>query len=144
MLGKDFVPYRESGFFNGVNDTEPQNIINKHAVPLIISDGKRGALKIGTVSIYQIPFIVMKLLASPGSTLVDAPYRDGWHGWKFRPLAGNGVLFENNHKWEYCNLDSHRNSCRKPLAWFKATRVLDKDITVGEKLSANNSSLARN
>jgi len=136
VLGKDFALYRENGFFDGVSDSTPRQIMNMFSVPLIIIDGARGPVNVGAVSTYEIPQMIAGILfganpsqkhtASDDKTIMVSHYR---------PLANKGVLFSDNGGWHFCQSVSVKSKCKQSLGWQKAARIVKKDITIGHKLS---------
>jgi hypothetical protein len=65
--------FGDSGLFpKNPDDLTPETMRTRQSTPLIVIDGKRGPLKLGRLSLFEVPRLVLSLLGASGPTALDA------------------------------------------------------------------------
>lgn len=134
-LGQNFAGYVESGLLaDNRADFTPRMFLIYNAAPLIVIDGKRGAQKMGTLALYELPTRLLKLLHLDydGPTAMMAP-RAGPH---VRPIPGMHYLVGDEGDVEVCKQPPWTDSCASSAAWLRDVSTIVDDLSIGGQFSS--------
>ncbi len=103
------------------------------STPLIVIDGKRGPLNIGTLPLYRLPSLILSLLNKED---------DGMFAWTanppgeiVRPVYGMNYTLRKDGAGASCPTESNNPQCRASKHWLSRTRILIADIFTGKQHS---------
>jgi hypothetical protein len=124
MEGTATGPYIAAGLF-GPDRVTPE----KYKTPLLVVDGPRGAVSVGTIAMYRLPRLILKLLGHQGITALDLftndfPYEVGPEG--LTQIWPDGKVTR-------CLQPNESPDCRATLAWMEGSRILSADLIAGSQ-----------
>jgi hypothetical protein len=132
FLGPNFGGYIESGLLaekrSSFTDRMFETLVS---TPLVVIDGKRGPLKLGKVSMYQLPALILDLLGDRRPTLMNlattAP------GEPVRPLPGMFFLIEGGKPLVCRESGNEPAGCEASDRWLRAIITLTRDLFGGDQ-----------
>ena len=132
FLGENFAGYVESGFLTS-DRGEFTDVMFKSYVstPLLIIDGKKGALKVGSLPLYQVPKLILNLLHLNQKTIMDftAPTNDRM----IRPLTGLHFDEFKDGRLVICKEPPYSPECQQSLTWLNAVEIVSNDLFIGKQ-----------
>jgi len=132
LFGANLLGYRESNLFN--NDGggfSPQETEIHASTPLIIIDGKNGPQKVGSVSMYEIPAMLMSYLGLVPPRALTAFLPDS--GYQLRPLRRIGLLVKSQGMSLLCKAGEVSQQCAKYNRWMTKAEILGRDLRIGRQ-----------
>jgi phosphoglycerol transferase MdoB-like AlkP superfamily enzyme len=132
QLGPRFQAYVEAGLLTpSLDDFTPQMYRTYVSTPLLIIDGENGPVDVGTVAMYEIPHIMLRLLNCPTSQPIDVfqPPQDV----HVRPMDGLILIIDENDEEVVCRTGEESEICGSVKAWIEQLKVLDSDVLMGKQ-----------
>jgi phosphoglycerol transferase MdoB-like AlkP superfamily enzyme len=134
FLGENFGGYVDSGVLAAQRgDFTPAMFRLYVSTPIIIIDGKRGALKLGSMPLYQVPKLLLKLLNFNEPSIMD--YTSTPPDVRVRPLPGLHFNVLPNNKIEVCKEPPYNNTCQNSARWLNDVNVVSNDLFIGRQFS---------
>lgn len=153
FLGKNFAGYVDSEVLtanpdyvdNGVlttnrNDFSPDMFKFYVSTPMIIIDGQKGALDIGSLPLYQVPKLLLNLLNYKEPTIMD--YTGQLPDRRIRPLPGLHFTLPNKGAVELCKEPPFSESCQASSRWLQDILVVSNDLFIGRQFTRPKHSVA--
>jgi hypothetical protein len=132
FLGENFAGYVESGFLTSDRGEFTDAMFKSYvSTPLLIIDGKKGALKVGSLPLYQVPKLILNLLHLNQKTIMDftAPPDDRL----IRPLTGLHFNEFKNGQLSVCKEPPYSPECQQSLTWLNAVEIVSNDLFIGKQ-----------
>ncbi len=133
VLGRKLAGYRESGFVPSVvtgtfSTLQAQGLTS---TPLLVIDGAKGPLKLGRVSEYDLPRLILPRLGiePPEWMRLMAPP----HGWHVRTSPSLVLVVKRNGAEVLCRSPKDAPECRQIAAWLDNVKVLARDLVMGHQ-----------
>ena len=101
------------------------------STPLLVINGRHGPLKLGHVSLFELPHLMLSLLGMPGPTLFDAflpPARV-----HVRPGNGHLLAVPETGAPEFCDDPPVSELCHQVEQWDQAMQILRADQLAGSR-----------
>lgn len=133
FLGPNFAGFTESGLLTDNRSTlSDEMLLTLVATPLVVIDGRRGPVRLGNVSMHELPALILELLHDPTPSLLRLAASGDGVG--VRPLPGmylaagaSGVRFA--CRGERLNV----TECGDTDRWLAAVVTLRKDLFSGDQ-----------
>jgi hypothetical protein len=133
MLGVKYAGYVESGLLNrSRSDFTPVMYERSVTTPLLIIDGRNGPLDVGTIPLYVLPGVVLRLLGYRDPTIMDLAASPP-PGLRVRPLPGLHLNVTPGRVVEQCVAPYVSPSCVESGRWLAQLRVVAADLFVGKQ-----------
>lgn len=134
FLGENFAGYVDSGVL-AANRSEftPEMFKFYVSTPMIIIDGKKGPLKIGSLPLYQVPKLLLDLLNFKEPTILDYTYRPS--AMRVRPLPGLHFNVLQDGKIDVCKEAPYSESCQVSNRWLNDVAVVSNDLFIGQQFT---------
>ena len=132
FLGENFAGYVESGFLTSDRGEFTDAMFKSYvSTPLLIIDGKKGALKVGSLPLYQVPKLILNLLHLNQKTIMDftAPTNDRM----IRPLTGLHFDEFKDGRLVICKEPPYSPECQQSLTWLNAVEIVSNDLFIGKQ-----------
>jgi sulfatase-like protein len=130
-LGAKFGGYVESGLLSErFGDFTARQYGVSDATPLIVIDGKRGPLRVGSVPMFELPRLVMDLIGNPQNTMFDLARTPGDR--LYRPLPEATLVYRGREVAEVCRDGDGSAECRQAAEWLASIELLEQDVFEGE------------
>jgi phosphoglycerol transferase MdoB-like AlkP superfamily enzyme len=132
FLGENFAGYVESGFLTSDRGEFTDAMFKSYvSTPLLIIDGKKGALKVGSLPLYQVPKLILNLLHLNQKTIMDftAPPNDRM----IRPLTGLHFDEFKDGRLVICKEPPYSPECQQSLTWLNAVEIVSNDLFIGKQ-----------
>jgi hypothetical protein len=130
-LGAKFGGYVESGLLaDRFGDFTPAHYGVSDATPLIVIDGRRGPLRVGSVPMFELPRLVMDLIGHPQNTLFDLARAPGDR--LYRPLPEATLIYRGREVAAVCRDGDGRDECRRAAEWLASVELLERDLFEGD------------
>lgn len=127
---KDFTASKL--FVNRVERFTPAQMRTRQSTPLIVIDGRRGPVKLGRLSLFEIPHLVLSLLGASGPAAVDV-FTPPAHTHP-RPIGeGRFLVTDDAGEARFCDSDAPRQGCGEAEAWYRAMQTLRTDMVSGDE-----------
>jgi phosphoglycerol transferase MdoB-like AlkP superfamily enzyme len=134
FLGKNFAGYVDSGVLAAKRSQFSADMLRFFvSTPMIVIDGQRGALKTGTLPMYEIPAVLLELLHITEPTIMD--YTRAPQGMQVRPLAGLHINLFETGEVELCREPPFSAACQTSARWLEQVRTVDDDLFIGEQFT---------
>jgi len=134
FLGENFEGYIDSGVLaENRSSFTPEMFKFYVTTPMIIIDGKRGPLKIGSLPLYQVPGLVLKLLNFSEPSIMD--FTAPLPGMQIRPLPGLHFNLLNGGKIDLCKEPPYSETCRLSSEWLQDVTTISNDLFIGRQFS---------
>ncbi|MCX7098409.1 MAG: LTA synthase family protein [Methylococcales bacterium] len=132
FLGENFAGYVDSGMLTpSRSDFTPAMFKFYVSTPLIIIDGKNGPLNVGSMPLYQVPKLLLKLLHYNGTSIMD--YVTPLPDMRIRPLPGLHFTVSDAGKTELCKEPPYSDDCQKSAQWINDVSVVSNDLFIGRQ-----------
>lgn len=130
-LGARFGGYAESGLLaDRFGDFTADQYGVSDATPLIVIDGKRGPLRVGSVPMFELPRLVMDLIGNSQKTLFDLSRTPGDR--LYRPLPEATLVYRGREVAEVCRDGDGDPECRRAAEWLASVELLERDVFEGK------------
>jgi hypothetical protein len=130
-LGAGFGGYVESGLLaDRFGDFTAAQYGVSDATPLIVIDGKRGPLRVGSVPMFELPRLVMDLIGNVQNTLFDLARTPGDR--LYRPLPEATLVYRGREVAAVCRDGDSRPECRRVAEWLASIELLERDLFEGQ------------
>jgi hypothetical protein len=130
-LGYNWGEYKNGGFFKGGwGDFSPDMYARSRTTPLIVIDGKKGPLKLGTQPLYRLNQLVLERLGLdvPNiGALVPPP-----ENFIVRPVPDTIIGYDAASKPFLCNPGDKSGHCGPVQAWLEDVKLVARDIFDGD------------
>ncbi|MEK6202320.1 MAG: LTA synthase family protein [Desulfobulbaceae bacterium] len=134
FLGGNFQGYVEAGTLAATrNQVTPEMFLTYVSTPLIIIDGKRGPVSMGSLPLYQLPGRILELLGMSEPTIMS--YAGSETGAGVRPLWGVHFINSASGKVEMCKDSEQSSTCEASTAWLDQILTVGVDIFQGKQHS---------
>ncbi|MGB4497437.1 MAG: LTA synthase family protein [Methylococcaceae bacterium] len=134
FLGENFAGYAESGFLTRDRGDFTDTMFKSYvSTPLLIIDGKNGALKVGSLPLYQVPKLILNLLHLNQKTIMDFTIPP--ENTLIRPLTGLHFDESTDGKLNVCKVPPYSPECEQSLKWLKAVETVSNDLFIGKQES---------
>ncbi|WP_374655310.1 LTA synthase family protein [Dongia sp.] len=130
-LGYNWGEYKNNGFFaGGWGDFPPAMYARSRSTPLIVIDGERGPLKLGTQPLYRLNQLVLKRLGLdvPNIGALVPPPED----LTIRPVPDTIIGYDAAAKPFLCNPGVTHGPCGPVQAWMEDVKLVARDIFDGQ------------
>lgn len=137
-LGKNYDVYTDIGKMMPDRDDFTGEMFRfLSSTPLIIIDGERGPLEMGSVPLYRLPSIILSLLNAPSRSIFD--WTSNPDDKLIRPIYGMHFYIEDGEATE-CRPDNlDKGACDETNNWLDDIKTLSADIFTGKQFSLNKS-----
>jgi len=125
--------FSDTGLFpKNADDLTPETMRTRQSTPLIVIDGKRGPLKLGRLSLFEVPRLLLSLLGASGPTALDAfappPHEHP------RPIySGRFLVTDDEGGAMFCDSGAPSAGCEQADAWEQDMQVLRTDLVSGKR-----------
>jgi phosphoglycerol transferase MdoB-like AlkP superfamily enzyme len=134
FLGENFAGYVDSGVLaSSRSNFTPEMFKFYVSTPMIIIDGKKGALKLGSMPLYQLPKLLLGLLNYEGKTILD--YARPLPDMRVRALPGLHFNVLKDGKVDVCKEPPFSGSCQKSTRWLKDVTAVSNDLFIGQQFT---------
>ncbi|SJM93806.1 LTA synthase family protein [Crenothrix polyspora] len=134
FLGENFAGYVDSGVLAAQRGEFTPAMFRLYvSTPIIIIDGKRGPLKLGSMPLYQVPKLLLNLLNFNEPSIMD--YTSAPPDVRVRPLPGLHFNVLQNNKIEVCKEPPYLNTCQNSARWLSDVNVVSNDLFIGRQFS---------
>lgn len=134
FLGENFAGYVESGALAANrSDFSPTMFKDYVSTPMLIIDGKRGPLKVGSLPLYQVPKLVLDLLKFDQPSIMD--YSAPLPNQRVRPLPGLHFSILADGAVELCKEPPYSEACQLSSRWLENVSVVSNDLFMGHQFT---------
>ncbi|MDD5412332.1 MAG: LTA synthase family protein [Methylobacter sp.] len=134
FLGENFAGYVESGVLTANRSEFTPDMFKFHVrTPMIIIDGQRGPLKIGSLPLYQVPKLILDLLNFNEPTIMD--YTAPLTGMRVRPLPGLHFNLFGDGKVDMCKEPPYSEACQVSSRWLENVTAVSNDLFIGQQFT---------
>ncbi|MEQ1637845.1 MAG: LTA synthase family protein [Methylococcales bacterium] len=134
FLGENFAGYVDSGVLTpNRSDFTPAMFKFHVSTPIVIIDGIRGPLKVGSLPLYQVPKLLLDLLHYQEPSIMD--YTTPLSDRRVRPLPGLHFNILEKDKVEVCKEPAYEPECQVSTQWLKDVTVVSNDLFIGRQFS---------
>ncbi len=134
FLGENFAGYVDSDVLTANrSDFSPDMFKFYVSTPMIVIDGQRGAMNIGSLPLYQVPKLLLNLLNFNEPTIMD--YASPLPNRRVRPLPGLHFALPSNGAVELCKEPPFSESCQASSKWLQDVLVVSNDLFIGRQFT---------
>ncbi|NOT11909.1 MAG: LTA synthase family protein [Methylococcaceae bacterium] len=134
FLGENFAGYVDSGVLaESRSDFTPDMFKFYVSTPLLIIDGKRGPLKVGSLPLYQVPKLLLNLLNFNERTIMD--YVTPPSNLRVRPLPGLHFNLLPDGKIDLCKEPPFAETCHISTKWLQDVIAVSNDLFIGRQFT---------
>jgi phosphoglycerol transferase MdoB-like AlkP superfamily enzyme len=138
ILGENFSAYVESEILaSSLSEFTTDMYLTLVRTPLIIIDGQNGPLNVGVINMYEIPYVILRLINFTESTPMDFFTPD--NDLKVRVLEGQNLVVHPDHQAELCRSGLENDTCAYVKKWNENVKILSTDILLGKQYSLKRS-----
>ena len=132
FLGENFAGYVDSGVL-ATNRSEftPEMFKFYVSTPMLILNGRKGPVKAGSLPLYQVPALILKLLNYDEPAIMD--YTQPVKGMRIRPLPGMHFDLLDDGKIEVCKEPPYSETCLKSTEWLRNVNIVSNDLFIGRQ-----------
>lgn len=132
VLGESVDVYERSGLFDAhVHELTPPKFRALTSVPLLVIDGRRGPVDVGTISQSEIPALVLERLGLPVppwmAALLPPP------GWHMRTREEGMLVLSPDGGSRVCRAPDEAAACAVAFRWLERARVISRDLVGGRQ-----------
>lgn len=136
FLGTNFRGYVEAGTLAGASTNfTPEMFLTYVTTPLIVIDGRRGPIAMGTLPLYQLPGEIVRLLGIDEATIFD--YSMANSGVAVRPLWGISLVIDEQGRPLVCRDAKEAPLCGVSAEWLDHLLTVGRDIFQGKQYTNN-------
>jgi hypothetical protein len=130
FLGENVAGYVESGVLTANRSEFTPDMFKFHVrTPMIIIDGQRGPLKIGSMPLYQVPKLILDLLNFNEPTIMD--YAAPLANMRVRPLPGLHFNLFGDGRVDMCKEPPYSEACQASSRWLENVATVSNDLFIG-------------
>jgi len=134
FLGENFAGYVDSGVLASNRSDFSTDMFKFYvSTPMMIIDGQKGALDIGSLPLYQVPKLLLNLLNFNEPTIMD--YVTSASDKRIRPLPGLHFSLAKEEKVELCKEPPFSESCQASSRWLQDVLVVSNDLFIGRQFT---------
>ncbi len=134
FMGENFAGYVDSGVLASQrSDFTPEMFKFYVSTPMLIIDGPRGPVKFGSLPLYEVPALLLKLLNINEPTIMD--YTHAPAGMQVRPLPGLHFDLLDNGKIEVCKQPPYSPACQVSTRWLQDVMTVSDDLFIGHQFT---------
>ncbi|TAN68337.1 MAG: LTA synthase family protein [Methylobacter sp.] len=134
FLGENFAGYAESGLLTANRSHFTPTMFKAYvSTPMLIIDGKRGPLKIGSLPLYQLPKLLLDLLNFNEPSIMD--YAAPLSNIRVRTLPGLHFNRLADGKVELCKEPPYSEACQLSSRWLENVSVVSNDLFMGRQFT---------
>ncbi len=134
FLGENFAGYVDSGVLAAKrSDFTPEMFKYYVSTPMLIIDGPRGPVKFGSLPIYEVPALLLKLLNISEPVIMD--YTHAPAGMRVRPLPGLHFDLLDDGKVELCKDPPLSAACQVSTHWLQNVLTVSNDLFIGNQFT---------
>lgn len=136
FLGPNYDGYVESGLLKRTKGEFTPEMFNTFvSTPLIIIDGKNGAVNAGQLPIYRLPSLMLTLLGDTGNSFVSLTQHPPIE--KIRPLPGITLSINKSEKPFTCERSDAESKpeCKAVNEWLHQVMTVNADVFSGDQHS---------
>lgn len=134
FLGENFAGYVDSGVLASSRSSFTPEMFKFYvSTPMIVIDGKKGPLKLGSMPLYELPKLLLKLLNDPEATILD--YTEPLPEIRTRPLPGLHFNVLKDGKIDVCKEPPYSESCQKSVHWLNDVNTVSNDLFIGQQFT---------
>lgn len=134
FLGENFAGYAESGVLaSNRSEFTPAMFKAYVSTPMLIIDGKRGPLKLGSLPLYQVPKLLLDLLNFNEPSIMD--YTAPLPNMRVRPLPGLHFNILADGTLDMCKEPPYSETCQSSSRWLENVSVVSNDLFLGRQFS---------
>ncbi len=134
FLGENFAGYVESGLLTASrSDFTPTMFKTYVSTPMLIIDGKRGPLKIGSLPLYQVPKLLLDLLHFNEPSIMD--YAAPLPNMRVRTLPGLHFNRLADGTVDMCTEPPYSEACQLSSRWLENISVVSNDLFMGRQFT---------
>lgn len=133
FLGGNFDAYAQSNVLASNRDQFDDRMFrDQYSTPLIIIDGKKGPIELGTVPLFRLPSIVLSLLDEQNPSVMDLTRMP--EDMVVRPLPGLNIVLTPDGGVTACR-DGHNDAeiCTRADEWLGAISSVSADLFWGKQ-----------
>ena len=101
------------------------------SIPIIIIDGKKGPVKVGTLPLYQVPKLLLKMLNYDEPSIMD--YASPLPDMRVRPLPGLHFNLLKDGKVDLYKEPPYSETCQTSARWLQNVLVVSNDLFIGRQ-----------
>lgn len=133
FLGPNYGVYDDAlGLPESRDDFSGEQLKRLVTTPLIVIDGQRGPLELGTVPLYRLPSLMLDLLGAPSGGMLD--WTANPDGETIRPVYGMHIAIKGSDAMA-CPPETTDQACATSADWLARTRTLIGDIFTGKQIA---------
>ncbi len=134
FLGENFAGYVESGLLTANrSDFSPTMFKTYVSTPMLIIDGKRGPLKVGSLPLYQVPKLLLDLLNFNEPSIMD--YAAPLANMRVRTLPGLHFNRLADGAVDMCTEPPYSEACQLSSRWLENISVVSNDLFMGRQFT---------
>ncbi|WP_411727081.1 LTA synthase family protein [Methyloglobulus sp.] len=134
FLGENFAGYVDSGVLAANrSDFTPEMFKFYVSTPMIIIDGKKGPMKVGSLPLYQLPKLLLDLLNFNEPTILD--YTRPLPDMRVRPLPGLHFNVLKDGKIDVCKEPPFSEACQRSTRWLSDVTAVSNDLFIGQQFT---------
>lgn len=134
FLGENFAGYVDSGVLaSNRSEFTPDMFKFYVSTPMLILNGRQGAVKAGSLPLYQVPALILKLLNYDEPAIMD--YTQPIPGMRVRPLPGLHFDVLDEGGIEVCKEPPYSEACQKSAEWLRNVNIVSNDLFIGRQVT---------
>jgi len=134
FLGENFAGYVDSGVLASSRSSFTPEMFKFYvSTPMIVIDGKNGPLKLGSMPLYQLPKLLLKLLNNTEPSILN--YTEPLPDMRTRPLPGLHFNVLKGGKIDVCKEPPYSESCQKSARWLNDVNTVSNDLFIGQQFT---------
>lgn len=134
FLGENFAGYVDSGVLASErSDFTPAMLKFYVSTPMLIIDGPRGPVKFGSLPIYEVPALLLRLLHINDPAIMD--YTHAPAGMRVRPLPGLHFDLLDDGNVEVCKEPPFSAACQISTRWLQDVLTVSNDLFIGRQFT---------
>jgi len=134
FLGENFAGYVDSGVLaSNRSEFAPDMFKFYVSTPMLILNGRQGSVKVGSLPLYQVPALILKLLNYDEPAIMD--YTQPIPGMRIRPLPGLHFDVLDEGKIEVCKEPPYSETCQKSAEWLRNVNIVSNDLFIGRQVT---------
>ncbi len=134
FLGENFAGYVESGVLTANRSEFTPTMFKAYvSTPILIIDGKRGPLKIGSLPLYQVPKLLLDLLNFNEPSIMD--YTAPLPGMRVRSLPGLHFNILADGIVDMCKEPPYSDTCQLSSRWLEDVSIVSNDLFMGRQFT---------
>ncbi len=134
FLGENFAGYVESGVLTANRRDFTQAMFKAYvSTPMLVIDGKRGPIKLGSLPLYQVPKLLLDLLNFNEPSIMD--YAAPLPNLRVRVLPGLHFNIRADETVEMCKEPPYSEACQLSSRWLENISVVSNDLFMGRQFT---------